>query len=161
MTHPTLGKGIVTSPFGWRSMGWHAGIDYAGLPVGTPIYSAYAGKVTAVVNSCSPNGYYCSTCGMGGGNWVEITSGNIKTRYMHLNSVNVVLGQSVGEGVQIGSLGNSGCSTAAHLHFEIWVNGVAVDPAPYLKNASTQPSAGSNVLKWLFIAGAVYYILYE
>jgi murein DD-endopeptidase MepM/ murein hydrolase activator NlpD len=79
-----------------------------------------------------------------------------------LNSVNVVLGQSVGEGVQIGSLGNSGCSTAAHLHFEIWVNGVAVDPAPYLKNASTQPSAGSsNVLKWLFIAGAVYYILYE
>lgn len=80
---------------------------------------------------------------------------------MHLSSVGVALGQSVGEGVQIGTLGNSGCSTAAHLHYEIWINGVAVDPAPYLKNATTQASSGAgNILRNLLIAGVIFYVVY-
>jgi murein DD-endopeptidase MepM/ murein hydrolase activator NlpD len=159
MVHPTLKKGVVTSPYGWRSIGWHGGIDFAGLPIGTPIYSSYAGKITSIVTNCPAQGYYCSTCGGGGGNWVEVTSGNIKTRYMHLNHVQVSLGQSVNEGQQIGTLGNSGCTTAPHLHYELWINGKQVDPAPYLQNAGITPGASNSILKKLVIAGLIFYFI--
>jgi murein DD-endopeptidase MepM/ murein hydrolase activator NlpD len=158
MVHPTAKKGIVTSNFGWRASGWHPGTDIGGLPVGTPVYSSYAGIITQVVNNCPAQGFYCSTCGGGGGNWVQVTSGNIKTSYMHLNSVYVRKGQSVAAGQPIGTLGGSGCSTAPHLHFELVINNQAVDPLPYLKNASV--SQKTSFLPYLFIMASLY-ILYE
>jgi len=50
------------------------------------------------------------------------------TRYLHLSSMAVGVGQWVGRGQQIGLSGNTGTSAACHLHFEVWVNGSTVDP---------------------------------
>jgi murein DD-endopeptidase MepM/ murein hydrolase activator NlpD len=58
----------------------------------------------------------------------------VETRYYHMSpgSITVEDGQEVKQGVQIGILGNSGNSSAPHLHYEVVVNGNPVDPAPYL-----------------------------
>ncbi|WP_242390523.1 M23 family metallopeptidase [Pararhodospirillum photometricum] len=106
----------------------HEGADM-GAPPGTPIKVTAPGKVVYA----GWRGRY--------GRVIEVDHGmGISTRYAHLNSFGVVLGQSVKRGEVIGTVGNSGRSTGPHLHYEIRVNGKPFDPVDFMK-------AGINVLK--------------
>lgn len=126
------GTYTVTSGFGWRWGRMHRGIDLGGK-TGTPIYASADGVVQRVINSCPLDGYKGSSCGGGYGNQVILAHSNDSTLYAHLNSVNVANGQRVKQGQQIGTLGDSGSSTAEHLHFEVRINGKAVDPASRIR----------------------------
>ena len=115
----------VTSPFGIRSLGNHKGIDISGKNAsGCLVVAGASGVVTeAGYNS---GGY---------GNYVKINHGNgIETLYAHMldNSLAVSAGDVVQKGQVVGQVGNTGYSFGAHLHFEVRINGVKVDPAPYL-----------------------------
>jgi len=96
----------------------HLGIDIAGAE-GSPVYAADTGVVTMA--SGGWNGGY--------GNVVMIDHGNgYATVYAHLNSINVSACQSVGTGQTIGSIGNTGNSFGAHLHFEVREGGGFINP---------------------------------
>lgn len=126
---PTISPYIVSSEFKYRWGKLHAGIDISGCGFGSPIYSIGSGVVTEVVNTCPGQGYYGSSCGGGYGNVVYINHGNgIIVKYAHLNSVVVKVGQTVSRGQVVGTMGNSGSSTGTHLHFEVRINGNAVNP---------------------------------
>jgi murein DD-endopeptidase MepM/ murein hydrolase activator NlpD len=58
--------------------------------------------------------------------------GGLSTAYAHLSSISVGVGQAVGQGAVVGGMGTTGHSTGVHLHFEVRVNGAAVDPLGYL-----------------------------
>jgi murein DD-endopeptidase MepM/ murein hydrolase activator NlpD len=99
---------------------FHAGIDFP-APKGTTVLSAGYGKVTFVGEM---SGY---------GNLVEIThSTGIVTRYGHLSAFLVQEGQIVDTGTPIARVGSTGRSTGPHLHFEVRLRDVAVDPGKYL-----------------------------
>lgn len=113
-------QGVLTSRFGPRWGRMHNGVDLA-ANTGTPVIAAASGQVI----SAGYNG--------GFGNLVLIDhGGGFVTAYAHLNSINVGVGQSVGAGNSVGTVGNTGNSTGPHLHFETRVNGVAYDPLQYL-----------------------------
>lgn len=118
--------GSVTSGFGYRvhpifgTRRLHKGLDISG-GTGTPIASAKAGTV---VSAGWQNGY---------GNTVIVSHGSgVTTLYAHQTRVGVSAGQSVDRGTIIGWVGSTGNSTGPHLHFEVRINGSAVDPRPYL-----------------------------
>ena len=118
----TSGYGVRSDPFrGAAAM--HAGIDLAG-PVGTPIYATADGVVgEAGYNS---GGY---------GNLVKIDHGRgIETRYGHLSTIMVSPGQRITRGQQIGRMGSTGRSTGSHLHYEVRIDGRAVNPIPFMKS---------------------------
>jgi murein DD-endopeptidase MepM/ murein hydrolase activator NlpD len=112
--------GVLTSGFGWRWGRMHEGIDIA-VSNGTPVVAAAAGTVIVA-------GW------MGGyGNLVVVDhGGGISTAYGHNTSVTVGVGQQVAQGQLIAYSGNTGHSTGPHVHFEVRVNGGAVDPMGYL-----------------------------
>ena len=113
-------NGVVSSPFGPRWGRMHEGLDIA-APAGRPIRAAKAGTVL----SAGPEGAY--------GNLVVIDHGNGETtRYGHMRAFAVKKGEVVPIGHVIGEVGTTGRSTGNHLHFEIRINGVAMDPRPYL-----------------------------
>ena len=98
----------------------HKGVDLAGA-TGTPVYATADGTVDMAK-------YYGSY-----GNYVQIDhGGNLETRYAHLSSYTVASGERVEKGQLIGYIGSTGRSTGPHLHYEIRVEGVAVDPTPYM-----------------------------
>lgn len=112
-------EGPMTSPYGMRWGRMHQGIDI-GAPMGAPIYAAAAGTV---FHAASMGGY---------GNLTLIDHGNgMVTAYAHQSSFDVMSG-SVSRGQVIGRIGSTGNSTGPHLHFEVRMNGSAVDPMPYL-----------------------------
>ncbi len=101
-------------PGAYVSQGLHGknGIDLAGIPSGTPVYAAAAGTITTAESDGLYNGGY--------GNYVDIAHDNgTVTRYAHLSSVSVAVGQTVEKGEKIGGVGNTGRSTGNHLHFEV------------------------------------------
>jgi murein DD-endopeptidase MepM/ murein hydrolase activator NlpD len=112
--------GVLTSGFGWRWGRMHEGIDLA-VPNGTPVVAAAAGTVIVA-------GW------MGGyGNLVVVDhGGGISTAYGHNTSVTVGVGQQVAQGQLIAYSGNTGHSTGPHVHFEVRINGGAVDPMGFL-----------------------------
>lgn len=119
----------ITSHFGYRrdpftgGGAMHNGIDFKG-PYGSPIFATALGEVTF---AGWKGGY---------GRTVEITHANgIMTRYAHLARIDVRVGQSIDAGETLGGLGSSGRSTGPHLHFEVRVNGRAVNPRPFLETA--------------------------
>lgn len=113
-------SGPVTSPFGWRWGRLHEGIDIA-VPSGTPVHASAAGTV---IYASWMEGY---------GNFVIIDhGGGIATAYGHNTSVAVTVGQHVDQGQVIAYSGSTGHSTGPHVHFEVRVNGQAVDPLGYL-----------------------------
>jgi peptidoglycan DL-endopeptidase CwlO len=113
-------NGAITSPFGWRWGRMHEGVDI-GVPSGTPIRAAKAG-VTAIA---APTGGY--------GNYTCVNhGGGLSTCYAHQSSYATSVGDSVGQGEVIGYVGCTGSCFGDHLHFEVRVNGSAVDPMGYL-----------------------------
>jgi murein DD-endopeptidase MepM/ murein hydrolase activator NlpD len=112
--------GVVTSGFGWRWGRLHAGIDIA-VGIGTPVVAAAGGTV---IIAGWLGGY---------GNLVVIDHGNgIATAYGHNSSVTVGVGQYVAQGQLISYSGSTGHSTGPHVHFEVRINGIPVDPMGYL-----------------------------
>ena len=116
----------LTSTFGYRQhpilggVRMHEGIDLA-VPSGTPIYAPADG----VVEMAQRFGSY--------GNFIKIEhGGEMETRYGHLSAFNVTEGQVVHKGDLIGYVGTTGRSTGPHLHYEVRIDGQAVDPMPYL-----------------------------
>jgi murein DD-endopeptidase MepM/ murein hydrolase activator NlpD len=104
----------------------HSGIDFA-APIGTPIYATADGKV--VVVDVKFSGY---------GKMVEIDHGfGYRSRYAHMHDFAVRTGQNIKRGDLIGYVGNTGMSTAPHLHYEVHINGVQVDPVHYFFNDLT------------------------
>lgn len=116
----------ITSRFGNRldpflgRLALHAGIDFR-ASVGTPIVATAPGTVI----TAGRNGGY--------GNMVEIDHGNgITTRYAHLSNILVNVGDKITSGEAIGRSGSTGRSTGPHLHYEVRLNGEAVDPMRFL-----------------------------
>ena len=113
-----------TSGFGRRWGRMHEGTDFAGAH-GSPIYATADGKV---IHAGWESGY---------GNLVKIRHDfGIETRYAHLSKVRVKVGQNVSRGDRIGDMGNTGRSTGTHLHYEVRVNGRAINPMTYIKAAN-------------------------
>ena len=113
-------SGPVTSGFGLRWGRMHEGIDIA-VAEGTPVRAAGAGTVI-----------YAGWMG-GYGNLVVVDHGSgLSTAYAHNSSLGVGVGQSVTAGQVVSYSGNTGNSTGPHVHFEVRVNGSAVDPLGYL-----------------------------
>ena len=112
--------GVLTSYYGWRWGRMHEGIDIA-VSNGTPVVASAAGTVIVA-------GW------MGGyGNLVVVDhGGGVSTAYGHNTSVAVGVGQQVAQGQLIAYSGNTGHSTGPHVHFEVRINGAAVDPLGYL-----------------------------
>lgn len=107
----------------------HTGIDLT-ASTGTPIYATGDGVVS--VAGRNPEGY------SGYGVVVEIDHGfGFRTLYAHMSTTMVKSGQKVKRGEQIGTVGSSGMSTGAHLHYEVILNGKKVDPVFYFFNDLT------------------------
>jgi murein DD-endopeptidase MepM/ murein hydrolase activator NlpD len=112
--------GPVVSPFGMRWGRMHEGIDIA-VPSGTPIRAAKSGSVALAAPTGGYGNYTCVDHG-----------GGLSTCYAHQSSFAVSPGESVSQGDVIGSVGCTGSCFGDHLHFEVRVNGSAVDPLGYL-----------------------------
>jgi murein DD-endopeptidase MepM/ murein hydrolase activator NlpD len=119
-------RGWVTSPFGNRTspfsgiMKFHEGMDIA-AQTGVPVMAPADG---VVIRAGFGSGY---------GNMVELSHGyGIKTIFAHNSRLNVKAGQRVKRGDVISYVGDSGSSTGPHLHYEVRVNGLPVNPVKYL-----------------------------
>jgi len=133
---PTPGFYYISSPFAQRWGTQHRGIDIgdAGI-MGGSICASKSGTVTYVNNSCTHNYAKTSSCGCGGGygNYVIIQhDGTYSTLYGHMTSASVSVGDYVQQGDVIGTVGSTGWSTGAHLHFEVRVNGTQQNPTDYV-----------------------------
>ncbi|TGX55616.1 M23 family metallopeptidase [Sphingomonas gei] len=120
-------KLLFTSSFGVRSdpfrgtAAMHAGVDIPGT-IGTPIYATADG----IISHAGRQGGY--------GNLVQINHGRgIETRYGHLSKILVADNSRVRRGQMIGLMGSTGRSTGSHLHYEVRVDGKAVNPIPFLQ----------------------------
>lgn len=113
-------NGTITSPFGPRWGRLHAGLDIA-AGFGTPIRAAAAGTVT-----------YAGW--MGGYGYLVVIEhgGGVATAYAHQQRIYASVGQTLARGEVLGEVGSTGNSTGPHVHFEVRVNGTAVDPFGYL-----------------------------
>jgi murein DD-endopeptidase MepM/ murein hydrolase activator NlpD len=116
----TSGYGVRSDPFR-GSAAMHAGIDLA-APQGTAVYATADGIVDKAEWS---NGY---------GNLVEVAHGKgVQTRFGHLSRILVHSGQLVHRGDLIALVGSTGRSTGPHLHYEVRIDGHAVNPVPFLQ----------------------------
>ena len=116
-----------SSPFGWRihpiygDRRFHYGVDLS-APQGTPIVATRGGQVTTTAYEAGGAGYYVSINHLDG----------FSTRYLHMTHYIVSPGQYVSAGQVIGYCGSTGGSTGPHLHFSVYYNGEAVNPAKYI-----------------------------
>ena len=118
----TSGYGVRSDPFSGGAAR-HMGIDLAG-PTGTPIYATADGSVSD--SGWNSGGY---------GNLIKIDHGRgIETRYGHLSKIVVSQGSRVKRGQLIGYMGSTGRSTGSHLHYEVRIEGRAVNPVPFMKS---------------------------
>ncbi len=117
----TSNYGVRSDPFrGGRAM--HAGVDIPGA-YATPIYST----ADAIVGRTGRIGGY--------GNLIELEHGKgIQTRHGHLSSILVSPGMPIKRGQLIGLMGSTGRSTGNHLHYEVRIDGRAVNPSPFLQS---------------------------
>jgi murein DD-endopeptidase MepM/ murein hydrolase activator NlpD len=115
--------GMRTDPFTGRRA-FHSGLDFAGK-MGSDVMAVAAGVVTYAGKR---SGY---------GNLVEINHGNgYSTRYGHNSKILVSVGQTVKKGQIIAKMGSTGRSTGPHVHFEVLINGHAVNPKRYIQASS-------------------------
>ncbi len=122
----------LTSGFGMRhhpvlgGRRQHHGIDLA-APTGTPVYATADGVVGRA-------DFYASY-----GLYISISHGAaMETRYAHLSRLAVATGDTVKKGDLIGYVGSTGRSTGPHLHYEVRVDGLAVNPIPYMVESEAQ-----------------------
>lgn len=122
--------GVITAGFGPRvapcadCSSYHKGIDL-GAACGSTIYAAHAGTVIYA----GPNGSY--------GNFILLDNGGgIDTGYAHIRAggIFVGIGQGVGAGEPIASVGSTGASTGCHLHFEVRIGGSPIDGIPFMRD---------------------------
>ncbi|MBP2668460.1 MAG: LysM peptidoglycan-binding protein [Deltaproteobacteria bacterium] len=114
-------EGTVSSGFGGREGGRHAGVDLI-APKGTEVRAAELGIVV-----------YAGEGMRGYGKAVVLDHGEgVTTLYGHLDAIHVESGDAVPAGAPIGTVGRSGNATTYHLHFEIRVDGEPVDPLAHL-----------------------------
>jgi len=121
--------GVRIDPF-TRRPAFHSGLDFPGGRL-SPIAATGPGVVSFVGQR---SGY---------GNTVEIDhGGGLKTRYGHLATVAVHVGEHVAVGQRVGGMGSTGRSTGTHLHYEVWLNGRPMNPERYLKAGTYVREAG-------------------
>lgn len=114
-THPVIG--------GRRA---HKGVDLAS-PTGTPVYATADGYVEMAQRFSSY------------GKFIKLDHGaNLETRYAHLSRIVVSAGSRVEKGDLIGYVGSTGRSTGPHLHYEVRIDGKAVNPIPYMVESEAQ-----------------------
>ncbi|MBP33254.1 MAG: peptidase M23 [Methylobacterium sp.] len=135
LARPIRGASIVSSPFGTRldpftrGLALHTGLDLK-AEYGEPARATAPGRV---VTAEAAGGY---------GNMVEIDHGHgLTTRFGHLARIGVRPGQRVAAGDVIGSVGSTGRSTGAHLHYETRIDGAPVDPQRFLDAGATVATA--------------------
>jgi murein DD-endopeptidase MepM/ murein hydrolase activator NlpD len=120
--------GWVTSGFGFRINPFtgltqmHEGIDISNK-IGTPVISSASGIISDTGSDFSHGKFVVISHGFG-----------MTTRYIHLNKILVRAGQKVTRGDKIGEVGTTGRSTGPHLHYEVRVNGIPVNPMRYILN---------------------------
>ncbi len=127
-TLPLVGEFPRTAPYGSRrtygnspAVSAHAGEDFSAAP-GTPVYAPAAGTVVLAETLFVR------------GNAVVLDHGyGVYTGYWHLSELSVVAGEQVSVGQELGKVGSTGLSTGAHLHWELQVNGLPVDPLQWAK----------------------------
>ena len=112
----------------------HSGIDIP-QPAGTPVLAAADGTVLETDFSAED------------GNYIRLRHGNVTTKYAHLQEYTVEPGQTVSAGEQIGQVGSTGMSTGAHLHFEVTVDGIRVDPLTRLDSQVAVVMPGIPVIE--------------
>jgi murein DD-endopeptidase MepM/ murein hydrolase activator NlpD len=121
LTRVASGYGYRIHPI-YKTRKLHEGIDFT-APTGTDVYATGDGVITKAGRM---RGY---------GNVVEIAHGyGYRTRYAHLSGFNCRVGQRIRRGEVLGYVGNTGLSTAPHLHYEVLNDGVKVDPINYFYN---------------------------
>lgn len=129
MGHPAPGLYQITSNYGSRFGGsdFHTGVDFSGPGCyGAPVVASNDGEVAKVVTADTP--------GYGYGKYVIIDHGGGRTTlYAHNSAILVSEGQHVSKGQQIAQIGSTGWATGPHCHFEIRINGKAVDPLPFVR----------------------------
>jgi murein DD-endopeptidase MepM/ murein hydrolase activator NlpD len=122
--HSPLVRAPVSGRFGPHGVRFHSGVDFAAA-AGTAVLASRGGRVTYA--SWHPGGYgYLVTVAHGRG---------VRTMYAHLSRIDVRVGARVHVGQRIGAVGSTGNSTGPHLHFEVRVNGAAIDPRGALADA--------------------------
>jgi len=127
-THRAYGDGPYTS--------YHSGLDFR-APGGTPVYAPAAGTVV-MAEALTVRG-----------NVIVIDHGwGMLTGYWHLSASEVQVGQRVARGDMIGRVGNTGLSTGAHLHWEVWVGGISVDGRQWLEEFYPWPEPD-----WVAVGG--------
>lgn len=114
-------SGSITSNFGAREVifegvdSYHTGTDI-GAKSGTKVVSSISGTVTV------------ATYNQYNGNYIEVTNGDVVTKYLHLSKISVKKGAKINRGEKIGEVGSTGLSTGPHLHFEVVYKGTKIDP---------------------------------
>ena len=108
--------------FGPRGGGFHTGLDFP-APLGTPVTAAAAGRVAFAAWRAGGWGYFVMVAHGGG----------MRTMYAHLSRIDVRLGQRISRGTPVGLVGSSGRSSGPHLHFQVCVDGAAIDPRAALQ----------------------------
>lgn len=125
--------GSKVNPF-YKSEAQHNGLDLISSQ-GSPVYATADGVVAGIARSIK-----------GLGNRIEIVhAGGYTTVYAHLSDMNVILGQRVRRGQQIGTVGRTGNAYAPHLHYELRKDGVPLDPINYVF-ATVAPEDYANML---------------
>lgn len=125
-SYVTSGFGGRNDPFG-RGRGNHKGLDFHAR-VGDPVLAVADG---VILYSGVKGGY---------GNVVDVDHGNgYVTRYAHNSRLSVRLGDLVRAGQEVAKAGSTGRSTGAHVHFEVWENGQAVNPRKFLGTGGNTP----------------------
>jgi hypothetical protein len=113
--------GQIGDPYGPRGNRFHAGVDIVAQS-GTPVGAAASGRVT-----------WAGWLAGGWGNLVVVAHADgVRTMYAHLSSIAVRVGERVGTGDRLGTVGATGDATGPHVHLEVRLRGAAVDPRPAL-----------------------------